>query len=64
MTIRDLQQDLLFNDESHRENYLDMEVEFHTIYEKVELLSIYENEGKIIIDIGTVEDVEERNSLL
>ena len=47
------------------EDALEMEIEFNTINRGgLELLSIFESEGKVSIDVGTEEDNDENNEMM
>ncbi len=62
MTLREIIECLKTPDHINHSEALEMEVEFNTISNSnLELISVYEYNGKIIIDIGTDDDVKKRN---
>lgn len=65
MLLRELLDSLTNPDHISADKALDLEVEFCTIYRtNLSLLSAYEDDGKIIIDIGTNEDNDKKNEML
>lgn len=65
MTLRELLADLTNPDHISADKALDLEVEFCTRGRtNLSLLSVYEDDKKIVIDIGTSEDSNERNKSL
>ena len=65
MTLRELLRHLTNPDHISTNKALGLEVEFCTIDKSnLSLLSVYEDEGKIIIDIGTNKDSNKRNEML
>lgn len=62
MTLQDLLNSLTNPDHIDTAKALNLEIEFCTIdRHNLSLLSVYEDNGKIIIDIGTHKDNEKRN---
>ena len=65
MLLRELLDSLANPDHISTDKALGLEVEFCTISRpNLSLLSVYEDDGKIVIDIGTSEDSNERNKSL
>ena len=65
MLLRELLDSLTNPDHISADKAMDLEVEFCTIAKSnLSLLSVYEDEGKIIIDIGTNKDSDKRNEIL
>lgn len=65
MTLQDLLNILANPDHIDTNKALNLEIEFCTIDKhNLSLLSVYEDNGKIIIDIGTHKDNERRNKIL
>lgn len=63
MTLSDLILALSEIDDVDTAEVLGMEVEFCTINrDGLDLLSVYEHEGKILIDVGTMDDSDAHNS--
>lgn len=65
MILRELLKHLTNPDHIRANKALGLEVEFCTIDKSnLSLLSVYEDEGKIVIDIGTDKDSDKRNEIL